>query len=345
MSTLIRALERLSAKSALSAEETRGAVGAIFDGEATEQFASAFLTAWREKGVTADELLGTVHAVRERMTAWDSGIAGNRLLDTCGTGGDGVGTINISTAAAIVAAACKIPVVKHGNRAATSRAGSADVLEALGVTIDPEPEVSRRCLAEVSLAFLFAPRYHPGLARLAAVRRSLPFRTVFNLIGPLCNPASPAHQLIGVPDDATAELLAEALSRHSHIRRAIVASGAQGLDEITLSGPTMVRLVEPGRVEYTRWAPEDFGLSPQGTSSLVARDAADSALKLVRILEGESGPPRDYVIANTAAALTVALDCTLREGAMLAAGAIDSGAALGVLARYRELAPGIQRSS
>ena len=204
MTALTRALERLRAEDALSATETQDAVGSLLDGEGDELFATAFLTAWREKGVTADELEGTVRAVRDRMKAWDCGIASDRLLDTCGTGGDGAGTINISTAAAIVAAACKAPVVKHGNRAATSRAGSTDVLAALGVAFDPEPEVSRRCLAEVSLAFLFAPRYHPGLARLAAVRRSLPFRTVFNLIGPLCNPASPAHQLIGVPDDANA---------------------------------------------------------------------------------------------------------------------------------------------
>ncbi len=344
MSAVTRALEWLSAKRALSVEETEGVVGALFDGEAGNDLAANFLTAWREKGVTADELEGTVRAVRDRMKAWDCGIAGDRLLDTCGTGGDQAGTLNISTAAALVAAACEIPVVKHGNRAATSRAGSADVLEALGVAIDPEPEVSRRCLAEVSLAFLFAPRYHPGLSRLATVRRSLPFRTVFNLIGPLCNPASPAHQLIGVPDDSSAGLLAECLSRQSHIRRAIVASGSDGLDEITLGGPTMVRLVEPGRVEQTIWTPEDFGLSPRGTSSLIVRDAADSALKLTRILEGELGPSRDYVVANAAAALTAATRCTLREGAALAARAIDSGAANWVLWRYRELAPGIQRS-
>ena len=344
MSALTRALDRLRAKTALSADETQGAVGALLDGEGDDPLAGGFLTAWREKGVTANELEGTVCAVRERMRAWDCGIASDRLLDTCGTGGDGAGTINISTAAAIVAAACKVPVVKHGNRAATGRAGSADVLAALGVAIDPEPVVSRDCLALASLAFLFAPRYHPGLARLAAVRRSLPFRTVFNLIGPLCNPASPGHQLIGVPDHGSADLLAEALSRQSHLRRAIVVSGSDGLDEITLDGPTLVRLVEPGRVEHSRWAPEDFGLSPQGKSSLVVRDAAESAHVLSRILDGERGAPRDYVIANTAAALLTALGCTLREGAELAAAAIDSGSALGVLKRYREIAPGIQRS-
>jgi anthranilate phosphoribosyltransferase len=342
MNALSRALERIGAGTALSAAETRDAVGALLDGEATDSLAASFLTVWREKGVTADELEGTVRAVRDRMTPWQTGgIAGDRLLDTCGTGGDGAGTINISTAAAVVAAACGVAVAKHGNRAATSSAGSSDVLAALGVEIDPEPEVSRRCLAQISLAFLFAPRYHPGLVRLAPLRRRLPFRTVFNLTGPLCNPASPAYQLIGVPDDAHAGLLAEALARQPHIRRALVVTGSDGLDEITLDGLTTARLVEPGRVKQTQWAPEDFGLARQRASLLVVRDAAESATRLIRMLEGEPGPTRDYVIANTAAALTVATRCTLLEGVAQAARAIDTGAAMGVLVRYRELAPAL----
>jgi anthranilate phosphoribosyltransferase len=177
------------------------------------------------------------------------------------------------------------------------------------------------------------------MLRLAPVRRSLPFRTVFNLIGPLCNPASPGHQIIGVPDDAHAGLLAQVLSRQPHIVRAVVVSGSDGLDEITLSGSTSVWLVEPGQIEEARWQPEDFGLIRQGTDSLVVRDAAESAHRLIRVLEGELGPARDYVIANTAAALFTATRCTLLEGAARAAGAIDSGAARSVLSRYRELAP------
>jgi anthranilate phosphoribosyltransferase len=213
------------------------------------------------------------------------------------------------------------------------------VLGALGIAQDPEPDVSRKCLAGASLAFLFAPRYHPGLARLAAVRRSLPFRTVFNLIGPLCNPASPANQLIGVPDDTHAGLIASALARQPHLRRAIVVTGGDGLDEITLDGPTIVRIVEPGRVEQTRWGPEDFGLVRQHAGSLVVRDAHESAQRLIRIFEGERSPARDYVIANTAAALNVATGCTLLEGAARAAEAIDTRAAAGILERLRELAP------
>ncbi len=344
MRSVLRALERLSAGNSLETAETHDALTALLDAEATAELATRFLTAWQQKGVTADELEGTVAAVRARMTVWDSPVASENLLDTCGTGGDGASTFNISTAAAVVAAACGVPVVKHGNRAATSRSGSSDVLAALGVAVDPEPEVSRLCLAEVSLAFLFAPRYHPGLAWLAPVRRGLPFRTVFNLIGPLCNPASPGYQLIGVPDERQARLVAEALSRQPHIRQAFVVTGSDGLDEITLDGQTNVRLVTPGRVELTRWAPEDFGLPRLPTSSLVVASAQESGQTLIRILEGEASPALDYVLANAAAALMAATGCTLLEGARSAARAIDTGAALRVLTRYRELAPGIQRS-
>ena len=341
MNALSRALERITAGNALSAADMHQALGALVDGGGTEALAAAFLTALRDKRETADELQGAVRAVRDRMTPWESGVASDSLLDTCGTGGDGAGTLNISTAAAIVAAACEVPVVKHGNRAATGRGGSSDVLAALGVAHDPGPEVSRRSLAEVSLAFLFAPRYHPGLARLAPVRRSLPFRTIFNLIGPLCNPASPPHQVIGVPDDHHAGLLAEVLSQQAHIRRAVVVSGEDGLDEITLAGSTTVRVIEPGRVELARWEPEDFGLRRQKADSLVVNDARESAQRLTRIFEGEKGAARDYVIANSAAGLWVTTRCTLLEGAALAAHAIDSGAAARVLARYRELAPAV----
>jgi anthranilate phosphoribosyltransferase len=175
------------------------------------------------------------------------------------------------------------------------------------------------------------------------VRRSLPFRTVFNLIGPLCNPASPGNQLIGVPDNVHAGVIADTLARQPHIRRAIVVTGGDGLDEITLDGPTIVRMVEAGRVNETRWGPEDFGLKRQPAGSLVVRDARESAERLIRLFEGERGPARDYVIANSAAALHVATGCTLLEGAAQAGEAIGSGAAARVLERLRELAPAPDR--
>lgn len=339
MSALTVAVERLTAGIALSTEEMHHAVAVLLGGEASDDLAAAFLTAMREKGETADELEGAVRAVRDRMTRWESGKSAESLLDTCGTGGDGAGTINISTAAAFVSAACRVPVVKHGNRAATSRAGSSDVLAALGVAHDADPDLSRRSLAELSLAFLFAPRYHPGLARLAAVRRTLPFRTIFNLIGPLCNPASPPYQLIGAPDERQSCLLAAVLSRQPHIKRAIVVTGSDGLDEITLDGPTHVWCVEDGQVSQTRWCPEDFGMARQHSVTLVVRDARDSAQRLIQVLKGERGPARDFAIANTAAALRAQTGCALREAAERAGEAIDSGAAAFLLERLREIAP------
>ncbi len=333
------ALGRLAAGKELSAAESHGAVAYLLDGKASEAVAAAFLTALRIKGETADELDGAVRAVRERMTHWETGAQRDSLLDTCGTGGDGGGTVNISTAAAIVAAACGVPVAKHGNRAASGRSGSSEVLAALGVAADPDLAVLERTLAELKIAFLFAPRFHPGLLTVAPVRRQLPFRTLFNLVGPLCNPASPACQLIGAPNPAQADLLAEVLSRQEHIRRAVVVTGSDGLDEITLQGPTLIRLIERGRVEHDIWMPEDFGLSRQSAIALEIRDAAESAAKLERLFAGDMGPVRDYVLANSAGALWVTGRCSLREGADRAPLAIDSGAAARLLERWRKLAP------
>jgi anthranilate phosphoribosyltransferase len=332
-------VEALAAGQPLSTAESHAAVASILDGEVAESEAAAFLAALRKKGETADELEGAVAAVRERMTRWESGMNRDSLLDTCGTGGDGAHTVNISTAAAIVVASCGVPVVKHGNKAATSYSGSSDVLTALGVAIDPEPDLSRWCLAELKIAFLFAPRFHPGLARVAPVRRQLPFPTVFNLIGPLCNPAGPALQLVGVPDELKADLLARVLSRREHIRRAAVVTGCNGLDEVSLEGPTLVRVVEPGKVRQEVWEPEDFGVNRCEAAAIRVRDAGESAEKLTRAFEGEHGPVRDYVLANAAAALWVAGRSSLREGTALAASAIDAGSAAELLVRWRQLAP------
>jgi anthranilate phosphoribosyltransferase len=305
----------------------------------SESAAAAFLTALRTKGETADELEGAVAAVRERMTRWESGTSRDSLLDTCGTGGDCAHTVNLSTAAAIVVASCGVPVVKHGNKAATSRSGSSDVLSALGVAIDLDHCQSRRCLAELKIVFLFAPRFHPGLVRLAPMRRQLPFPTVFNLVGPLCNPASPALQLIGVPGALQANLLAQALARQEHIRRAVVVTGSDGLDEVTLDGATQVQIMEQGHVRSEVWFPEHFGLARSSIAAIKVRDALESAEKLTRTFEGQKGPVRDYVLANSAAALWVAGTPSLREATALAASAIDSGAASALLERWRQLAP------
>jgi anthranilate phosphoribosyltransferase len=345
MDSLRSALATLVAGKDLSTSESHSAFASLLDGEVPEVVAAAFLTALKMKGETSFELEGAVTAVRERMTGWDSGMDPGTLVDTCGTGGDGAGTVNISTAAAIVVAACGVPVVKHGNRAATGLAGSSDVLGVLGVATNLEPRESRRCLAELRIAFLFAPAFHPGLVRLAPVRRQLPFRTIFNLVGPLCNPASPCCQLVGVPDTAQAELVAQVLCRQPHIRRAAVVTGRDGLDEVTLGGPTQVWIVEEGSIRGETWHPEDFGLNRHDPSAITIRDVAESADKLMRAFAGEQGPVRDYILANSAAALWVARQIPLRESTALAAAAIDSGTAAGLLERWRQFATPADRSS
>ena len=339
MSPLTSALTSLGSGRGLSMPESRSAFASLLDGGASEIVAAAFLTALRLKGETADELEGAVAALRERMTRWESGMEGASLLDTCGTGGDGAGTVNISTAAAIVVAACGVPVVKHGNRAATSLSGSSDVLSVLGVATNLTPDFSRRCLAELGIAFLFAPLFHPGLVRLSPVRRQLPFRTIFNLVGPLCNPGSPSHQIVGVPDETRAELVAQVLSRQKHIERAGVVSGSDGLDEVTLDGPTHVWVVEAGRVRRETWYPEDFGLNRRSAEAIKVCDPLESADKLMRAFAGEEGPVRDYILVNSAAALWIARAAKLRDGMAQAAAAIDSGAAALLLERWRRLAP------
>src|SRR4051812_32201293 len=228
---LSAALERLSAGVSLSAQECHAAMGQVLDGGASEAAVGSFLTALHVKGETSDELLGAVRAIRERMIPFDAGPDSVPCLDTCGTGGDGADTVNVSTATAIVVAACGVRVVKHGNRAASGRSGSSDVLDRLGVSFEAEPPLLRRCLDELGIAFLFAQRFHPGLRGVAAIRRQLPFRTIFNLVGPLCNPAAPAYQLVGVPREDHAGRMSEVLAKAESIRRALVVTGSDGLDE------------------------------------------------------------------------------------------------------------------
>ncbi|MHB1560463.1 MAG: anthranilate phosphoribosyltransferase [Isosphaeraceae bacterium] len=340
MEAVISCLNRLIAGSSPSADEMERALGAVLDGKTGDAAAAALLTAVRLRGETADELEGAVRAVRARMTGWNSPVASTRLLDTCGTGGDGFNSVNLSTTAAIVIAACGNPVVKHGNRAASGNSGSSDVLAALGVASDPDPDALAACLGELNIAFLFAPRFHPGLARLGPIRRQLPFRTLFNLVGPLCNPASPAFQIVGSTDEGRTRLLAAVLARMPHIRRAAVVTGSDGLDEVTLAGPTHALIVEAGAIRDETWRPDDFGLASVGTQGLRVSGPQESASRIRRTLAGEPGPVRDYLLANAAAALRIADDCSLAEGVRRAATAIDSGAAADLLRRWATLSTG-----
>lgn len=337
---LILALSILASGRDLSAEESSDAVREIMAGEAAEAEIAAFLTALRIKGETADELAGAVRAVRMQMTPLELDPAARPLLDTCGTGGDGASTVNVSTATAIIASACGVAVAKHGNRSASGRSGSAEVLHELGVEIEADPAVLRRGLAELRIAFLFAPRFHPALRHAAPARKRLPFRTLFNLVGPLANPARPEYQLVGVAGESQADLVASALSALG-IERAAVVSGSDGLDEVTLAGPTNVRLIDRGAIRCLTWTPDDFGLPTVRAESLRIEGPADGAACLRRLLEGMPGLIRQVVLANAAAALwTAGRADSLRDGVDQAARAIDSGAALDQLDQWGRLSQG-----
>ena len=331
---LTQALERLLHKQDLSAETMHAAVSHIMEGAAGEVAIAAFLTALRMKGESEDELLGAARAMRERATRIPTARTG--LLDTCGTGGDELGTFNISTAAALVAAACGVPVAKHGNRSATSTSGSADVLEALGVRIDLTPERVARCIAEVGIGFCFAPLLHGAMKHVAPVRKQLGFRTIFNYLGPLTNPAGAEFQLVGASRDETAQKLARALSKLG-TTRALVVCGAGELDEVSLWGQTLVCEVADGRISQMIWTPETFGLPQCRVENLRVQSPGESAQVITGVLSGDRGPARDMILANTAAALLTARKAAdPREGVAHAAEAIDTGRAAELTRRLAE---------
>ncbi|MBY0396224.1 MAG: anthranilate phosphoribosyltransferase [Thermoleophilia bacterium] len=340
-SPLILALKRLGEGRDLSAAEAEAAVGEILEGRATEPALAAFLTALKVKGETADELAGAVASVLAHAATDGLAPAPAGALDTCGTGGDGANTVNVSTATAVVVAACGVPVVKHGNRSASGNSGSAEVLGELGVKIDPDRAILNATAREPGIAFLFAPAFHPGLRHAAPVRKALPFRTLFNLVGPLANPARPEHQLLGVAGDRQADLVAGALSRLGP-RRAAVVTGSDGLDEVTLGGTTRVRLVEAGAITTREWSPASFGLDPVPAEALRVAGPAESAARIRELFAGRPGPFRSIVLANAAAALWVAGRCgdDLADGVALAATAIDRGDAASLLERWARLTHG-----
>ncbi|MDX1961705.1 MAG: anthranilate phosphoribosyltransferase [Pirellulales bacterium] len=326
--------QNLIAGQALSIETADQALDAIMRGDIPDEQIGEFLLALRNKGETADEIAGAAMALRRHMRAIRSPHA--TFLDTCGTGGDGARTFNISTAAALVAAAAGVPVAKHGNRGISSKSGSADVLTALGVNISADLPVIERCLAELGIGFCFAPLYHPAMKRVADVRRALGVPTIFNLLGPLANPASAPCQLLGVGKPAYRPLLAGALAQLG-TRRSVVVSGRDGLDEVTLAGATDVSLVQDGQITEFTWSPADFGLQESPLDSLLINDPADSAALIHRVLDNEPGPPREIVILNAAAGLWTAGAATdPRVCAARAERAIASGAAKTLLAKLAE---------
>jgi anthranilate phosphoribosyltransferase len=318
----------------LSMEQMADAMGQIMDGECCEDQISRLLVSLHRKGETVAEVAGAAAAMRRRMTPIRS--VRPDLIDTCGTGGDGSRTFNISTAAALVAASAGAAVAKHGNRAATSRSGSADVLAALGVNVEADVSRVERCLQELGVCFCFAPLLHSAMKHVAAVRKRLGTPTIFNILGPLVNPASAPFQLLGVGRAELQPLLAEALLMLG-TRRAAVVHGADGLDEVTLGGPTDVIEISDGRLRRLQWQPADFGLEPAGRETMLVSGPAESAEVIRQILAGQKGPPRNIVVANAAAALwTVGKSPSLSECVRQAQQAIDDGAARSLLARLVE---------
>ena len=315
----------------LTAEQMRGVMEEVIAGAGGEGLVAAVLIGLRAKGETAGEIAAAAGVLRAHMVRLETGR--DDILDTCGTGGDGSSTFNISTAAALVAAGAGVPVVKHGNRAVSSRSGSADVLAALGVAVERDAAFARRCLDCAGLAFCFAPHFHPALSRVAAVRRQLGVRTIFNCLGPLANPAGAAYQLVGVGRREWLEPLAGALAQLG-TRHAVLVCGADGLDEVSLAGPTLVREVRGGAVTAAEWTAADFGLAPCAAADLHADGPGESASLVRAVLAGQSGPALRVVLANAAAALLAAERVhSLREGVALATEAVQSGRARQVLER------------
>ena len=329
-------LRKLTAGSNLTRREASEAMEIIMEGAADDAQISAFAVALRMKGETAEEITGCALALRKRAGSISpERAAGARLVDTCGTGGDSLGTINVSTLAAFVAAGAGLPIAKHGNRSVSSRCGSADLLESLGIPVDLPAERVKGCLDRTGLAFLFAPRFHPALRHAAGARRSLGMRTIFNLLGPLCNPAGARRQLIGVYDPSRLRIMAEVL-RTLGARRAMVVRGDDGMDELTVTGPTTVFELKEGRIRRHDLTPEQVGLKRWRLAALRGGAPEENASRALAILEGGRGAGREIAIYNAGAALLVGGAArTLRQGVDMARESIDRGLARAKLEEVR----------
>ncbi len=325
MSELLTVIRRIALGETLTAEQAREAFGMLIDGEASLPQLGGLLMALCVRGETVEEITGAARAMRDRITPIE---APATALDTCGTGGDNANTFNISTACAFVVAGCGVPVAKHGNRAVSSRCGAADVLEALGVNLDMPPSLAAAALREANIVFLFAPRHHDVLRHVGQARRELGTRTIFNLLGPLCNPAQVRTQVVGVYALRWLTPIAEVL-RGLGAERAWVVHGADGLDELTTTTHSEVaELCADGRIARFRVTPEEAGLPRAALSDLAGGDARDNAAALLQVLRGARGPYRDIVVLNAAAALVVAgRASSLRAGAEIASSSIECGAA------------------
>ncbi len=321
-------LKRVGSGQLLDAADSARAFAAMMSGNIPEPRIAAFLAALAVRKPTVDEISGAVRTMRANMRTITAPAG---AIDLCGTGGDGHSTLNVSTAVSFVVAACGVPVAKHGNRNMSSNTGAADVLEALGVKIDVMPEIAQRCLDEAKLCFLFAQTYHPAMKHVAAVRRALGFRTIFNLLGPLSNPASVTRQLIGVFSEEWIEPVAEALLQLG-THKAWIVHGSDGLDELTTTASTHVAALQDGKITRHEIRPRDAGVEMATLAQLKGGNARENANAIHRLLGGEHSAFRDIVLLNAAAALIIADKArNLREGAVVAGQAIDSGKAKATL--------------
>lgn len=318
----------------LSEEQMTGAMRDIMEGQATDAQIGAFLTALRMKGETVEEITGAAKVMREKVTGIKSP---PYTVDTCGTGGDMSHTFNISTTTALIVAACGVPVAKHGNRSVSSSCGSADVLEALGIKIDLEPRKVEKCLEETGFGFMFAPLFHPAMKFAIGPRKEMGIRTIFNILGPLTNPAGAERQVLGVFSDKLTEPLAKVLGNLG-VKHAFVVHGEDGLDEITNTDRTRVTELKNGIINTYFISPEDFNFTKAGKGALKGGNAKENAAIVIEILKGEKGPKRDIVLMNAAAALVTGDKAKdFHEAVSLASTAIDSGAALKKLEEVKKV--------
>ncbi|WP_371422696.1 anthranilate phosphoribosyltransferase [Tardiphaga sp.] len=330
MDNLRAIIAKVATGASLSREEASAAFDSMMSGEATPSQMGGLLMALRVRGETVDEITGAVEVMRGKMLRVDAPAG---AVDVVGTGGDGSGSVNVSTCASFIVAGCGVPVAKHGNRALSSRSGAADVLAALGVKIDLTPEDVSRCLMETGIGFMFAPAHHPAMKNVGPTRVELATRTIFNLLGPLSNPAGVTRQMVGVFSRQWVLPLAQVL-KNLGSESAWVVHGSDGLDEITLTGPTFVAALENGNIRSFEISPEDAGLPRTGPDSLKGGDAQENAASLQAVLDGKPSAFRDVALLNAAAALIVAGKVKdMKEGVALGQKSLDSGAALEKLKR------------
>lgn len=340
---LTQALEHILQGKHLDAAVAEEAMGEIMDGKATPAQIGAFLASLRLKGEQAGEIIGFARAMRARATRFPIDIPG--LVDTCGTGGDGAHTFNISTASAFVAASDGVRIAKHGNRAVSSKSGSADVLEALGVPVDLSPKDAADCLRVTNLCFLFAPLYHQAMKHAAGPRKELAVRTVFNLLGPMTNPAGASHQLMGVYDRKLLETVASVLGQLD-VRRALVVAGEDGLDELTVTGVSHIAELRDGEIRTYEITPEQFGLRRHEKEALRGGDAAENAAIIHEVFSGRRGAARDIVLLNAGAILYLAdRTSSIEAGVIRAAELIDDGLVMRKLEHIRQIAGGMIHAS